>query len=557
LVAFSYPYVGRVYDKLKAKSLARRAAASCAKGDYKSAVLQAGKVLEIDRNNLSATRTVARSLDAVRVPVAIQWHRRLEELQPGDAENLIAWSKDALRTGDLVTAGTVLKKVKSSDQNSAVYHEVAAGVALAKGDGDAGESHLAEAVRLDPGQDQYKLSLAMLRLKSTKPQARAEALQALEELRARPETNLAALRLLIEDAANRKERAKVRELGKSLKANPNARLGDRLALLSAQRAVEDPDFFTHLEQLQAASVHNPSDFAELISWMNDHQLAIAVSEWVSKLPPELTSKPPVSLAVADAYFRSADWARLKQALESSPPDRLDFFRLALQSRMLKEQGDESGSRDAWRRALDAAKTAQEWLEKLARLAIARGWQQESEETLWALTETPSCPRWALDALWGAVRKANNTAKICRVAKLLFHAAPNELSVRGNFVYLALLTRSTQENPHALAEALYMENPGKAAIVRIYGLSLYLQGRKDEAVKVMDALPVEELKQPALALYYGIFLAANGQFDKSREYLQRAQALSMLPEEKALLANAQEALRADARHAETNAAAGGL
>ena len=77
----------------------------------------------------------------------------------------------------------------------------------------------------------------------------------------------------------------MRELGKSLEANPNARLGDRLALLSAQRAVEDPDFFTNLEQLQAASVHNPSDLAELIGWMSDHQLAIAVSEWVSKLPP--------------------------------------------------------------------------------------------------------------------------------------------------------------------------------------------------------------------------------------------------------------------------------
>ena len=170
LGVFSYPYVGRVYDKLKAKTLARRAANSCAKGDYKSAVLQAGKVLEIDRNNLSATRTVARSLDAVRVPVAIQWHRRLEELKPGDAENLIAWSKDALRTGDPVTADAVLKKMKPSDQNSAVYHEVAAGVALAMGDGDARESHLAEAVRLDPGHNQYKINLAKLRLKSTKPQ---------------------------------------------------------------------------------------------------------------------------------------------------------------------------------------------------------------------------------------------------------------------------------------------------------------------------------------------------------------------------------------------------
>jgi hypothetical protein len=550
-----------MYGKLKAKLLARRAAASLAAGDTKSALLQARKVLDIDRNNLPATRTVVKSLDAVGALVAVQWHRRLEELAPGDAENLIAWARDALKAGDRAAADTALNKVRLADRNSAAYHTAAAGLAMANGDAAAQESHLAEAVRLDPAQNENKFNLAWLRLKSTKPEMHDQAVQALEELRARPKMKLPALQLLLEDAVSRDQPFRVLELRKaldSLRANPSATLEDRLALLSAQQAFKGPGFFINLEKFQASEVDDPNDLAELISWMNDHQLAIAACQWVSTLPAELTSKPPVNRAVAMAYYLGADWTKLKQSLESSPPDHLDFLRLALQSRLLKHQGNEGRARDAWNQALEAAKTRHGWLEGLARLAIALGWQQEREETLWALTKTPACPSWALDELWKEVIKTNDTAQMFRVAKLLFQAAPNELSVRTNFIYFALLTRNMQENPHELAELLYKENPGNAAIVRIYGLSLYLQGRNNKAVQAMAALPAGELQQPEVAFYYGVCLAVNGgESDKAREYLQRSQGLSLLPEEKAILANAREALRAATKTQETNAAAKGF
>ena len=109
----------------------------------------------------------------------------------------------------------------------------------------------------------------------------------------------------------------------------------------------------------------------------------------------------------------------------------------------------------------------------------------------------------------------------------------------------------------MAEALYTGNPGKATPARIYALSLYQQQRTDEAEKVLAALPTEALHEPVAALYYGLCLATTGQFDKSREYLKIAEGANLLTEEKTLLANAQEALQVDAKHAVTNATTQGF
>ena len=253
MVWFSYPHVERLYNKGKANRLARSSASTCATGDYKSALLQASRALGIDRNNVLATRTVARSLDAVGAPEAIQWHRRLEELQPGDIENLIAWAKETLKAGDPASAGLLLKKVGASSQNSALYHDVAAQVAASSGDADNAISHWKKAAKIDPSEGRYKLNTAALQIRFANPDIRAAALAGLDQLRTDPKTRLAATRLLLQDAANQHNSDKVHELAKFLDNEPDAGIQDQLAKLTAFRVLDDPDFLTELEQLQAGT----------------------------------------------------------------------------------------------------------------------------------------------------------------------------------------------------------------------------------------------------------------------------------------------------------------
>ncbi len=51
---------------------------------------------------------------------------------------------------------------------------------------------------------------------------------------------------------------------------------------------------------------------------------------------------------------------------------------------------------------------------------------------------------------------------------------------------------------------------------------------------MDKLRQDQLQEPPLAAYYGVFLAANGEEMKAREYLERGKQADLLPEEKALV-----------------------
>ena len=53
--------------------------------------------------------------------------------------------------------------------------------------------------------------------------------------------------------------------------------------------------------------------------------------------------------------------------------------------------------------------------------------------------------------------------------------------------------------------------------------------------MLEQLPPDKLKDPTVALYYGILLAANGKHDEALVWLQIAGTSShLLPEEKQLL-----------------------
>jgi hypothetical protein len=59
---------------------------------------------------------------------------------------------------------------------------------------------------------------------------------------------------------------------------------------------------------------------------------------------------------------------------------------------------------------------------------------------------------------------------------------------------------------------------------------------------MDQLTPDQLRDPPVAVYYGVILAAAGQKEKAREYLQRAGEATLLPEEKTLVEKAESTLR---------------
>ena len=91
-----------------------------------------------------------------------------------------------------------------------------------------------------------------------------------------------------------------------------------------------------------------------------------------------------------------------------------------------------------------------------------------------------------------------------------------------------------------AAELYAGETGSPVFASTYALSLYLQGKPQEGLKVLRALTPQALADPAVAVYYGVLLAATGEVEASKEYLQKSDKAFLLPEEMAMVNSARKA-----------------
>jgi Flp pilus assembly protein TadD len=88
--------------------------------------------------------------------------------------------------------------------------------------------------------------------------------------------------------------------------------------------------------------------------------------------------------------------------------------------------------------------------------------------------------------------------------------------------------------------MFSQHPREAIVASTYAFSLHLQGRSREGLAVLEKLKTDALEVPSVALYYGLLLKEAGETNKAGTYLRIAQRSELLPEEKALLAEAVKA-----------------
>ena len=67
------------------------------------------------------------------------------------------------------------------------------------------------------------------------------------------------------------------------------------------------------------------------------------------------------------------------------------------------------------------------------------------------------------------------------------------------------------------------------------------GETKKASKVLETLTSEQLREPEIAAYYGIILAAAGDQAHALEFLDLAEAANLLPQEKLLIEKARRSL----------------
>src|SRR5207249_11751701 len=143
-------------------SFIERARQFKAKGDFRNASLSARQTLAVNPRNLEACRILAEIAETSRSPHALDWRRRIAELD-STIENKLMLASTALRTQPppCALATQTLKELEDSAKNVPAYHALSAELALKLNKVAEAAAHFEEASRLEPTNDLHQLNLAV------------------------------------------------------------------------------------------------------------------------------------------------------------------------------------------------------------------------------------------------------------------------------------------------------------------------------------------------------------------------------------------------------------
>jgi len=514
----------------------RSAGAQFDQGHLEEAETLALRARELNPNSLAAADLLADITEKQNRADTVTWRAQIAQLDPSLDHQLNLVSA-ALRFGELDVARRALQQVTLDDRQKAAYHVVAGWLSRAEGNKAEEERHFAAAVAQDPSNDLYKFNLAVLQIQSPEPEKNAAARNELERLSKVAEFRTEALRALLDDALRQNQTGAADDLAQELQMSPQVTFADYLRCLDLYRKLSPKKFDALLDKVRPVAARHPQDLAQLLDWMNQHELENEALKWSDKLPDEVTSRPPVAPAVAASLALTKSWSRLKRWTRSGSWGEEDYLRLAYQAYALlkaRRSSVEAEFDSLWSSALGAAGNHPERQLALARLASK--WQlTEKAEALWlGLAQTPTARREALDALYRIYRASNDLDNLRLTAERLHDASPEEVELSANAARFALLLDQNVAKGRNLARQAYERAPNDPNAAVSYAFALYGMGRTPEGIDVLKKLSPEQLREPHAAVYAALLFDDDNQAALADEYLALARRGSIFPEEKQLL-----------------------
>ena len=531
----------RQYRAWQQRRLVAEANALVIQGDYRRASLDARRLLQINPDSAEACRILARIAEKSGSRAALDWRRRVMDLGTATPNDLILLARAAVRFDDRTTADIAIGKLPESAKTTAEYHALMSDIAFAQRDGVEMERELSEAARLDPGNKDYAMRLAALRLGAADSALRAKGKETLVAMQNEPALRREATRYLAEDALRQNLTLAALELSRLLDTFPDKTFADRILLLTALDAAKDNGFNPFLEEMKTSSADDPERVAGILSWLNMHKRAGEAIAWSAKFAPGVISHKLVQIALSDSFVAARDWAGLQRLVNSGNWGTVDFLRNALHARALRELGNQPDSASQWNEAMKKVSSDPRQLITLAETVQKWGWRPEAIELLWLASKDPVKGDQVLGALYNYFVKNGDAENLYRVLLHESELHPDDLNVQNNFAQLSLLLNLNPERGQKAAREVYEKNPTKPAYASTYAFALHVQGDTKKALKVFETFTPEQLHQPEIAAYYGVILAAGGDPARAREFLDLGAKATLLPEEKALIEKARRSL----------------
>ncbi len=511
-------------------------------GDLKTASLNARRAWQLNERNPAAARLIAQILEKTGDRNALDWRRKVLDLDPDSIDDALALTRSALWFNDIATADKTLTALDERAKEKPEYFAALGRLAEMKHDLARAEKDWLRATELAPNDTAYRFQLALTRLSLKDASKRSEALRVLNELRSDGTQRTAATRtLIIDGVAHHDDPQAVHVLANELQAYPESMFSDRIIYLEILRQLHDPSYEEYLARLKSEVPAKVADAAALLSWMTRNHMSDDAIAFANSLPPGTTTKWPVAPALAENYAQTKNWTQLEKLTRSGDWLGYNPLRRAYLARALRGQDKQLAFEQELAAAQKEAAANPQMLSTLTQTIADWGWKNEAIEMLWTLTKNPEKKLPALQALYEHYTKAADTTGVYRTLTKFAEIRPDDAALKNNLAQISLLLGTDVEYARKLAADLRAKEPNNAAYVSTYAFALLSKGDSKEALKVMEGLSEEQLRDPSVATYYGLVLAAAGQKEKARGFLDRSKEASLLPEEKALVTKAQNSL----------------
>jgi predicted Zn-dependent protease len=535
VVLFSYG--SKAYSSWQESRLLARAATMLQAQDFNGATRAAQHALELHRDSLPAYRILAEATEKQNRIETVAWRAQIARLLPHELDSQLNLASAALRFGELDVARKALENVPPNDRLKPPYHVVAGWLARAQGDEAAQQEHFAAAAKDEPQNDLYQFNLAVLQIKSADKEKNDTARATLERLSKSTPFRAGALRALLNDAIDRADLPAADAIAQDLQMAQQVTFSDYLLCLNLYRKLDQKKFDALLEKVKPVAAREHSDLALLIEWMNDNGLAAEVLKWTEKLPVELTTNPPASIAIAESFAEVKNWSRLKRWTRNGSWGGADYLRLAYQAfaaRQTRQAGAEAEFDSLWHAAEHAAYDQLERELNLARLATRWGLTLEAEQLWIRVARKAPSRREALDALYRIYRANNDVRKLYDVLQRLHETSPDDFTITSNLARIGLNIDQNTRQAQELAKQAYDRTPADINCAVTYAFSLYGLGRTSEGLAIVSKLPKDQLHDPHLAVYVALLLLDENQNEAAREYIETARRGPIFLEEKKLL-----------------------
>jgi hypothetical protein len=430
----------------------------------------------------------------------------------------------------------ILDELSAPASNLVLFHNLSAELALRMRRIADAQAHLEAAGRLEPTNRLYELNLAVLRLGSTNVATVAAARATLGRFETDVNFGAVALRSLVVDRLAHNDPMAARDYSVRLLGNSHAVLNDRLQHLGILRQLQQSaELAAQLNSLQQSAT-NAVAVAEIAGWMEAGGFLTNAVEWLNRLPAKLQSQPLVRLSLADCYLAGKDWRTLRDFAAKGKWDEMEFLRLAYLSQAWFQSGESLVADSNWHAAVKEAGNRFGALMALLKLTDRWELKNHREDLLQRIVQKFPNESWARQDLERIYFASGNTLELNRLYSDLFARSPKDIAAKNNLVATSLLLKTNLPQVFIWAQELYAQTPDDPIVVSTYAYALCLQGRAKDGVIIMKKLNPDSLEQPAVALYYGVLLAAAGETNEATRFLTIAENRGQfLPEEKRLLA----------------------